>query len=417
MRSRIACRYACCGVSSTPSRASVDRGLEQAGSRGGSRIARAPPPARRRAPGNGARAGSDQEDLVTSRRSRCRSTPCAAPAARSDPEAGHGDEEVEQPVAAVARPVDEQEPARRRAGQRALGDPGRERRGEAGVDRVAALGEDLAPPPRRSAGDRLRSPLSWPRSVERPERPVRCQHRTAEGRRPLRALGFRGRAPRALPSARSNARSRLGRLARSIAHLVGPPGNDLAAHVYQRTSSSTTASSSGTTSGTAGRYSFVTYSVLYYPLAAVFGIKALAVLSIAIAALAFAVVVGRQCGPLARWSSRTFAVVWAGLVISAAFPFALGFALGAARALGAPGGQALALRHPRRPDGRREPARVPAARDLPRGHRARDARARPAPARARRDPRSSSARASSCSCARSPTAATTRSRCSSWPAS
>jgi hypothetical protein len=77
-----------------------------------------------------------------------------------------------------------------------------------------------------------------------------------------------------------------------------------------------------------GRYSFVTYSVLYYPLAGILGIKPLAIASIATAAGAFALVVCRQWGPLARWSSRTFGVVWAGLVISAAFPFALGVALG-----------------------------------------------------------------------------------------
>src|SRR5204862_3746788 len=77
----------------------------------------------------------------------------------------------------------------------------------------------------------------------------------------------------------------------------------------------------------AGRYSFITYSVLYYPLAALLGIKLLAVATIATAALAFAVVIGREWGPTARWSSRTFAVVWAGIVLSAAFPFALGIAL------------------------------------------------------------------------------------------
>src|SRR5262249_39101575 len=37
--------------------------------------------------------------------------------------------------------------------------------------------------------------------------------------------------------------------------------------------------------------------------------------------------VSRQWGPTARWSSRTFAVVWCGVVFSAAFPFALGAAL------------------------------------------------------------------------------------------
>jgi hypothetical protein len=108
---------------------------------------------------------------------------------------------------------------------------------------------------------------------------------------------------------------------------LGPPGNDLAAHVYQRTVFLHDGFQLWNNFWYGGRYSFVTYSVIYYPLAAVFGIKALAVISIATAAAAFAVVVGRQWGPLARWSSRTFAVVWAGLVISAAFPFALGFAL------------------------------------------------------------------------------------------
>src|SRR5206468_4544438 len=77
----------------------------------------------------------------------------------------------------------------------------------------------------------------------------------------------------------------------------------------------------------AGRYSFVTYSVLYYPVAALLGIRLLAVATVTTAALAFAIVVGRQWGPAVRWSSRTFAVVWAGIVLSAAFPFALGAAL------------------------------------------------------------------------------------------
>ena len=77
----------------------------------------------------------------------------------------------------------------------------------------------------------------------------------------------------------------------------------------------------------AGRYSFVTYSLLYYPLAALFGIKLLAVASIATAALAFGVVASREWGPASRWSNRSFAVVWAGVVLSGAFPFALGIAL------------------------------------------------------------------------------------------
>jgi hypothetical protein len=108
---------------------------------------------------------------------------------------------------------------------------------------------------------------------------------------------------------------------------LGPPGSDLAAHAYQRNLFVQEGFELWNNFWYAGRYSFVTYSVLYYPLAALLGIKLLAVATIATAALAFAVVLGREWGPTARWSSRTFAVVWAGVVLSAAFPFALGMAL------------------------------------------------------------------------------------------
>jgi hypothetical protein len=108
---------------------------------------------------------------------------------------------------------------------------------------------------------------------------------------------------------------------------LGPPGSDLAAHAYQRALFLQQGFELWNNFWYAGRYSFITYSVLYYPLAALFGIRLLAVATIATAALAFAVVIGREWGPTARWSSRTFAVVWAGIVLSAAFPFALGTAL------------------------------------------------------------------------------------------
>ena len=109
---------------------------------------------------------------------------------------------------------------------------------------------------------------------------------------------------------------------------LGPPGNDLAAHVYQRTVYLHHGFELWNNLWYGGRYAFVTYSLLYYPLAGLFGINLLAVASIALAGAGFALVVCHHWGPVARWSSRTFGVVWAGLVISAAFPFALGFALG-----------------------------------------------------------------------------------------
>src|SRR5215471_7900830 len=89
---------------------------------------------------------------------------------------------------------------------------------------------------------------------------------------------------------------------------AGPPGTDLAAHIYQRAVFLDHGFTLWNNFWYAGRYSFVTYSLLYYP-------------------LAFAVVVWKEWGPRARWSSRAFAVVWAGIVLSAAFPFVLGAAL------------------------------------------------------------------------------------------
>ncbi len=108
---------------------------------------------------------------------------------------------------------------------------------------------------------------------------------------------------------------------------LGPPGSDLAAHVYQSSFFHDRGFALWNNFWYAGRYSFVTYSLLYYPLASLIGIKLLAVASIATAALAFTVVVAREWGPAARWSDRSFAVVWAGIVLSGAFPFALGIAL------------------------------------------------------------------------------------------
>src|SRR5438477_11482278 len=104
---------------------------------------------------------------------------------------------------------------------------------------------------------------------------------------------------------------------------LGPPGSDLAAHAYQRTLFLEHGFTLWNNYWYAGRYSFVSYSILYYPLAAVLGIRLLAMATIALAALAFAVVLWREWGPAARWSSRPLAIGWAGIVLSAAFPFAL----------------------------------------------------------------------------------------------
>jgi len=107
---------------------------------------------------------------------------------------------------------------------------------------------------------------------------------------------------------------------------VGPPGSDFAAHVYQRGLFLQHGFSLWNNFWYAGRYSLVTYSIIYYPLAALLGIRLLAVASVAVGALAFTVVVMREWGPIGRWSSRAFAVIWPGIVLAAAFPFALGSA-------------------------------------------------------------------------------------------
>src|SRR5947209_6567424 len=105
---------------------------------------------------------------------------------------------------------------------------------------------------------------------------------------------------------------------------AAPPGVDWAAHSYQRTFLLQHGFAIWNNFWYAGRYSFVTYSFIYYPLAAVIGIKLLAVLTIGVAALAFALVVWREWGRSARFSSRAFAILWPGIVLTAAFPFALG---------------------------------------------------------------------------------------------
>ncbi|HET7515337.1 MAG TPA: hypothetical protein VFJ60_11090 [Gaiella sp.] len=108
----------------------------------------------------------------------------------------------------------------------------------------------------------------------------------------------------------------------------GPPGTDMAAHAYQRTVFLDHGLALWNNLWYSGRYSFVTYSLVYYPLAALLGIRVLAVATIALAALAFSVLVWRQWGAEARWASRTFAPVLAAGVLSAAFPFAVGMAFG-----------------------------------------------------------------------------------------
>ena len=108
---------------------------------------------------------------------------------------------------------------------------------------------------------------------------------------------------------------------------LGPPGTDLAAHAYQRALFLQHGFVLWNNFWYGGRYSFVNYSVLYYPLAAGIGIKLLAVLTVTIAVVAFSAVVRHEWELHSRWTIWAFALVWALLVVSAAYPFMLGMAL------------------------------------------------------------------------------------------
>jgi hypothetical protein len=116
----------------------------------------------------------------------------------------------------------------------------------------------------------------------------------------------------------------LGAVAASLIVWLAPPSGDLAAHEYQRWLFLVHGFPLWDNFWYAGRYAFVGYSVLYYPLAAVLGIRLLGVLTVAVGAGAFAVLLEREWGSTARWAVRAFAVVWAGVLITGEDPFALG---------------------------------------------------------------------------------------------
>jgi hypothetical protein len=108
---------------------------------------------------------------------------------------------------------------------------------------------------------------------------------------------------------------------------LAPLGVDLAAHEYQRSLFLAHGLTLWDNYWYAGRYAFIGYSVLYYPLAALLGIKLLGVLTVGLAAAAFARLVEREWGDDGIWPGRSFALVWPGVVLGAEFPFALGITL------------------------------------------------------------------------------------------
>jgi hypothetical protein len=102
---------------------------------------------------------------------------------------------------------------------------------------------------------------------------------------------------------------------------LGPPGSDLAAHEYLRWFFLEHGFTLWDDYWYSGRYVFVTYSWLTYPLAAALGVKLLFALAVGVAAAAFARLVDYRP---AAWA---FAVVWGCFALAAALPFAVGVAV------------------------------------------------------------------------------------------
>lgn len=111
-----------------------------------------------------------------------------------------------------------------------------------------------------------------------------------------------------------------------VVYRWGPPGGDAAAHLYQTHLWADHGWRFWDNLWYAGRYSLVTYSLLYYPLAAVAGQAVMVTASGALAAAGFATIVGRRWPELAVTPSAAFALLMPLGVIAGTYPFLLGLA-------------------------------------------------------------------------------------------
>ena len=105
-----------------------------------------------------------------------------------------------------------------------------------------------------------------------------------------------------------------------------PAGGDLAAHVY-RTALVRHGILVWDNLWFAGNYPLSSYSLLYYPLAAAVGNTALAIGGVVVAASFFASIVAREWPTAGRLPALAFAVLLAGQVFTAAYPFDAGVAM------------------------------------------------------------------------------------------
>jgi hypothetical protein len=123
-------------------------------------------------------------------------------------------------------------------------------------------------------------------------------------------------------------------LAAAVAQLVyhgGPPAVDLPAHLFQTWVYRHAGFDVWNNYWYAGRYEFVTYSMLYYPVAAVVGQQVATTLAAAVLGAAFAAVARREWGSAATGPSIAFGVTAPlVLMVGGTYPFMAGAAAGAA---------------------------------------------------------------------------------------
>ena len=118
----------------------------------------------------------------------------------------------------------------------------------------------------------------------------------------------------------------LAAISSALVVLAVPRGGDLAAHLY-RTSLVHHGVLVWDNLWFAGQYPLSSYSLLYYPLAAVVGNAALGIAGVVIAAAIFAAVAQREWKSVGRWPARTFAVLLAGQAFTAAYPYDMGVSM------------------------------------------------------------------------------------------
>ena len=113
--------------------------------------------------------------------------------------------------------------------------------------------------------------------------------------------------------------------------VFGPPGVDRPAHLFQTWAFSHFGMQIWNNYWYAGRYQFVTYSLLFYPAAAVVGITPLSVCSAGILAGSFAALARGQWGRAAGTPALVFAIsATTVLMVFGTYPFLTGLALAAA---------------------------------------------------------------------------------------